>query len=164
LAKTPRAKRGIDSFEISIFETHAKPHTDLLLVDAERFSKYLDGASVLNVPGRTFPVQVRYLEDAVELTGYNLDNGQQERFTDLDDEVDAVDGIANDATKAENTKALRGYSNKTKNTIAQIDEYRVEFDLVTQLLAKIATDERFEIFSKAVLVSLNSSLKNLPFG
>lgn len=122
-------------------------------VDAERFSKYLDGAPVLNVPGRTFPVQVKYLEDAVELTGYTLDNGRQERLTDLDDEVD-TDGATDDATKAENTKALRGYSNKTKNTIAQIDEYRIEFDLVLQLLGKIATIDSLEVFSKAILVFL----------
>ncbi|EHK96766.1 putative Uncharacterized helicase C15C4.05 [Glarea lozoyensis 74030] len=57
-------------------------------VDAERFSKYLDGAPVLNVPGRTFPVQIKYLEDAVELTGYSIDNGQKEHLTELDDEVD----------------------------------------------------------------------------
>lgn len=123
-------------------------------VDAERFSKYLDGAPVLNVPGRTFPVQVQYLEDAVELTGYSLDNGQKEKFTDLDDEVDASEMAVSDAAKAENTKALRGYSGKTRNTIAQMDEYRIDFDLVTQLLARIATDEQFGMYSKAILVFL----------
>lgn len=123
-------------------------------VDAERFSKYLDGAPVLNVPGRTFPVQVQYLEDAVELTGYSLDNGQKEKFTDLDDEIDAGEMAVSDAAKAENTKALRGYSGKTRNTIAQMDEYRIDFDLITQLLARIATDEQFGMYSKAILVFL----------
>jgi ATP-dependent RNA helicase DHX29 len=114
-------------------------------VDAERFSKYLDGAPVLNVPGRTFPVDVKYLEDAVELTGFSIDNGQQEKFTDLDDDIDAPDATLSDAAKAENTKSLRGYSSKTRNTISQIDEYRIEFELITQLLAKIATDDRLEM-------------------
>ncbi|KAE8442794.1 hypothetical protein EG329_002827 [Mollisiaceae sp. DMI_Dod_QoI] len=123
-------------------------------VDAERFSKYLDGAPVLTVPGRTFPVEVKYLEDAVELTGYNLDNGQHEKFQDLDDDDEAAESGLSDATKAENTKALRGYSAKTRNTIAQIDEYRIEFELVTQLLARIATDSRLEMYSKAILVFL----------
>ncbi|TVY78121.1 ATP-dependent RNA helicase DHX29 [Lachnellula suecica] len=123
-------------------------------VDAERFSKYLDGAPVLRVPGRTFPVQVQYLEDAVELTGYTLDNGQQEKLTDLDDEVEVGDATLSDSAKAENTKALRGYSSKTRNTIAQMDEYRIDFELVVQLLARIATDIRFEMYSKAVLVFL----------
>lgn len=123
-------------------------------VDAQRFSKYLDGAPVLNVPGRTFPVQVKYLEDAVELTGYSLDNGLQEKYTDLDDDVEVAETVLSDSAKAENTKALRGYSGKTRNTIAQMDEYRIEFELVTQLLAKIATDTNLEMYSKAVLVFL----------
>jgi len=123
-------------------------------VDADRFSKYLDGAPVLRVPGRTFPVQVQYLEDAVELTGYSLDNGQQEKLTDLDDDVDVGDEPLSDSAKAENTKMLRGYTSKTRNTIAQIDEYRIDFELVTQLLAKIAVDVRFEKYSKAILVFL----------
>jgi ATP-dependent RNA helicase DHX29 len=56
-------------------------------VDAERFSKYLNGAPVLTVPGRTFPVRVAYLEDAVELTGYTVDQRNQEKLTELDDVV-----------------------------------------------------------------------------
>ena len=35
-------------------------------VDAARFSEYLGKAPILNVPGRTFPVETRYLEDAIE--------------------------------------------------------------------------------------------------
>lgn len=124
-------------------------------VDADRFSRYLDGAPVLNVPGRTFPVQVKYLEDAVELTGFTLDNGQQEKLTEIDDDIaDAEETRDDAAAKAEHTKALRGYSSKTKNTVAQIDEYRIEYELITQLLTKIAVDERLKPFSKAILVFL----------
>ncbi|CZT06543.1 related to DNA/RNA helicase (DEAD/H box family II) [Rhynchosporium graminicola] len=124
-------------------------------VDADRFSKYLDGAPVLQVPGRTFPVTVKYLEDAVELTGYTLDNTYQEKFKDLDDdEMEPAEAGLSEAAKVENTKALRGYSGRTKNTIAQLDEYSIDFELVTQLLAKIATDDHLQIFSKAILVFL----------
>lgn len=124
-------------------------------VDAERFSKYLDGAPVLTVPGRTFPVTVKYLEDAVELTGYTLDSTYQEKFKDLDDdETEPAEAGLTEATKIENTKALRGYSGRTKNTIAQLDEYQIDFELVTQLLAKIAVDDHLQMFSKAILVFL----------
>lgn len=123
-------------------------------VDADRFSKYLDGAPVLNVPGRTFPVQVKYLEDAVELTGYSLDNGRQEKLANLDDDVELVEGADDEATKAENTKTLQGYSKEVRHTIAQIDEYRIDFDLITQLLRSIATDAHLIPFSKAILVFL----------
>lgn len=124
-------------------------------VDADRFSKYLDGAPVLQVPGRTFPVSSLFLEDAVELTGYSLDNGYKEKsYTDLDDDADIDEATVSEATKAENTKALRGYSAKTRNTISQMDEYRIEFDLIVHLIATVATDERYLMYSKAILVFL----------
>jgi ATP-dependent RNA helicase DHX29 len=124
-------------------------------VDAERFSKYLLGAPVLNVPGRTFPVQVRYLEDAVELTDFSVfDAGSQEEFEDLDDEIDIQDEAVSDSAKAENTKTLRGYSAKTRMVISQMDEYRIEFELITQLIARIATDDSLSLYSKAILVFL----------
>ena len=125
-------------------------------VDAERFSKYLDGAPVLNVPGRTFPVQVKYLEDAVELTGYSLDNGYPERFTDLDDDVETRETNLQEPDQGGKTKDwyLQQYPAKIRSTVLQMDEYRIDFELVTQLLVKIATDDRLAMFSKAVLVFL----------
>ena len=37
-------------------------------VDAEKISEYFGGCPTLHVTGRTFPVDVRYLEDALETT------------------------------------------------------------------------------------------------
>jgi ATP-dependent RNA helicase DHX29 len=124
-------------------------------VDAERFSKYLDGATVLQVPGRTFPVSSMYLEDAIELTGYSLDKGYQEKkYTDLDDDAD-IDDINKEGSKSGDAKKnLRAYSTRTRNTLAQIDEYQIEYELIQQLMISIATDERFIKYSKAILVFL----------
>jgi ATP-dependent RNA helicase DHX29 len=57
-------------------------------VDAERFSSYLNGAPVLTVPGRTFPVHTKYLEDAIELTSYttSTESDQVESITSEDEE------------------------------------------------------------------------------
>lgn len=44
-------------------------------LDAEKFSRYFDGCPILQVPGRTFPVDVRYLEDAIELTKWEVKEG-----------------------------------------------------------------------------------------
>jgi ATP-dependent RNA helicase DHX29 len=44
-------------------------------LDAEKFSSYFGGCPVLQVPGRTFPVEVRYLEDAVEFTKWKITDG-----------------------------------------------------------------------------------------
>ncbi len=106
-------------------------------VDAERFSAYLGGAPVLNVPGRTFPVKVAYLEDAVELTGYSVDQRNQEKMTELDDDLEAE---VDSSTKPELIKELKNYTPRTRNTLSQMDEYRIDFDLTVQLIARIASD------------------------
>lgn len=41
-------------------------------LDAEKISTYFGGCPILRVPGRTFPVDVRFLEDAVELTQWTI--------------------------------------------------------------------------------------------
>jgi ATP-dependent RNA helicase DHX29 len=42
-------------------------------LDAEKISSYFNGCPVLHVPGRTFPVDVKFLEDAVELTQWSVE-------------------------------------------------------------------------------------------
>jgi len=41
-------------------------------VDSEKISEYFGGCPTLHVPGRTFPVDVRFLEDAVEYTSWTI--------------------------------------------------------------------------------------------
>ncbi|KAK3682913.1 P-loop containing nucleoside triphosphate hydrolase protein [Podospora appendiculata] len=120
-------------------------------VDAERFSKYLGGAPVLNVPGRTFPVRVAYLEDAVELTNYTLDQQHQQKIIDLDDDLETE---ADKSSKPELIKTLAQYSPQTRSTMSKIDEYRIEFDLIVQLIARVAHDPMYIQYSQAILVFL----------
>ena len=121
-------------------------------VDADKFSRYLGGAPVLNVPGRTFPVNVQYLEDAVEYTGYSSDNRVQEKVVDLDD--DLVDEAVDTSSKPELLKSLQAYSNRTRNTLAQMDEYQIPFELIVQLISGIATGPQYARYSQAILVFL----------
>ncbi|KAG8927158.1 hypothetical protein FRC02_008427 [Tulasnella sp. 418] len=46
-------------------------------VDAEKISDFFGGCPTLHVPGRTFPVTARYLEDAIELTGWVIKSDSQ---------------------------------------------------------------------------------------
>jgi len=41
-------------------------------VDAEKISHFFGGCPMLHIPGRTFPVDVRFLEDAVEYTQWSI--------------------------------------------------------------------------------------------
>lgn len=49
-------------------------------LDADKVSNYFDGCPVLQVPGRTFPVEVQYLEDAIELTQWKIDESSPYAF------------------------------------------------------------------------------------
>ncbi|KAI1389276.1 P-loop containing nucleoside triphosphate hydrolase protein [Hypoxylon trugodes] len=122
-------------------------------VDAERFSNYLGRAPVLNVPGRTFPVQVKYLEDALEVTGYTPNQLNQEKMTDLDD--DPPEGDIVDINSIPNAaRELKHYSARTRNTLSQLDEYQIEYDLIVRLIGHIAVDPAYVNYSKAILVFL----------
>jgi ATP-dependent RNA helicase DHX29 len=41
-------------------------------VDSQKISLYFGGCPVVHVPGRTFPVDIKYLEDAVELARWSI--------------------------------------------------------------------------------------------
>jgi ATP-dependent RNA helicase DHX29 len=115
-------------------------------VDAQKFSNYLDGAPVINVPGRTFPVQAYFLEDAIEITGHT----NEDAATATVDE----DSIDEDQPKEGKPQALEGYSARTRKTLDTYDEYRIDMSLIVKLLERIGYDGNYEPFSKAVLVFL----------
>ncbi|KAI9683700.1 MAG: hypothetical protein M1829_005006 [Trizodia sp. TS-e1964] len=124
-------------------------------VDASRFSTYLDNAPVLNVPGRTFPVETKYLEDALELTGYTLVSGPMstDRLMDIDD-IDTQEPEIHPKTPKTLSQSLAGYSLKTRTTLSQLDEYRIDYSLITHLLQTIATHDDYIQYSKAILIFL----------
>lgn len=119
-------------------------------VDAERFSKYLAGAPILTVPGRTFPVLTKYLEDVLEIA-------------DVDDEETpashSVVNLSEDENEIETHKksaenGMKGYSKKTCEILQNFDEYRISYGLILNLLEVIATQNMYTTYSKAVLVFL----------
>jgi len=120
-------------------------------VDAQRFSDYLDQAPVLNVPGRTFPVETRYLEDAIEETHFSPAASTSGKYEDEDGEVERIIDSAKTSLSANN---LRDYSPDTCNALLKFDEYRVNYDLILKLLMTIATVEHYSFYSKATLVFL----------
>ncbi|KAJ5660227.1 hypothetical protein N7507_006678 [Penicillium longicatenatum] len=129
-----------------------RPDLKLILMsatlEAQRFSTYLGGVPVLNIPGRTFPVEMKYLEDAVELTNYRLS----------EDEANIVPDEDNDEAEDSNSdtgglqSSLDGYSKQTRETVLKFDEYRMDYQLIKRLLLKIATGPEMNRYSKAILV------------
>lgn len=118
-------------------------------VDAQRFSNYLGGVPVLNIPGRTFPVEMKYLEDAVEMTNYRL--SEDDSNTIIDDDPDDISDSTGD-NEGGLQASLDRYTKQTKETILKFDEYRMDYQLIRKLLLNIATAPEMENYSKAILV------------
>lgn len=148
-------ERSIDSdFLLIVIRKLLKRRPDLKIVlmsatvNAERFSDYLGGAPIMNVPGRTFPVETRFLEDAVEVTTFNTDSGSHGG-------AEALEFDDDEATKVPSQIAdLQGYSPRTLATLAKLDEYRINYSLIVKLLETIATSNLYSHYSKAILVFL----------
>lgn len=120
-------------------------------VDAARFAAYLDGAPILNVPGRTFPVTTMFLEDAVELIRYAPDDCRLQESDS--DELD-LESYTEQKSTSEVGQSLQAYSKSTRNTLKQLNQYRIDYNLIMQLLQKIAHAPEFASYSRAILVFL----------
>ena len=122
-------------------------------VDAQKFSAYLDNAPVLNVPGRTFPVETKYLEDVIEETHFDPSASTRGNKEDVDD--DDIDHAADVFAKASySADHLGRYSADTRNYLLKYDEYRLNYDLLLKLLVMIGTLKSYSSYSKAILVFL----------
>ncbi|KAF9499777.1 P-loop containing nucleoside triphosphate hydrolase protein [Pleurotus eryngii] len=134
-------------------------------MEADKVSAYFDGCPVIQVPGRTYPVEVRYLEDAVEWTKWHIteDSPYARRLNDnfykgkarADWSEDITEGIDNDSDDPDNEKVQLGkrYSAKTTKTINLFDERTIPYDLIIRLLEQMCTDgEEYSRYSAAVLI------------
>ncbi|WFD29457.1 RNA helicase [Malassezia sp. CBS 17886] len=161
-------ERSIESdFLLIVLKTllTQRPHMKVVLMsatlDAERISAYFGDCPMLSVPGRTFPVDVRFLEDALELVDYTLDEnspyarrdmGRQNRVgvasTEAEDEEDADED--EQASSAPTDRAQ--YRPKTVETLARLNEYVINHELIVQLVERICTDPELAPMSGAILV------------
>ncbi|EUC64491.1 P-loop nucleoside triphosphate hydrolase, putative, partial [Rhizoctonia solani AG-3 Rhs1AP] len=140
-------------------------------VDAEKISAYFGGPNVcpvLMVPGRTFPVKVQYLEDAVEFTKWTIDDYSpyalrdknfirtKSKRLDWSEETAPVEDDDEEApASATPLKLGKQYAPSTISTVTNLDERRIPYDLVLRLLEKICLENsKYSNYSAAVLVFL----------
>ncbi|EIT77434.1 P-loop containing nucleoside triphosphate hydrolase protein [Aspergillus flavus] len=151
-------ERSIDSdFLLIVLRRLMQRRPDLKLIlmsatlEAQKFSNYLGGVPVLNIPGRTFPVEMKFLEDAVEMTNYRL--SENDSNANLDDDTDemAPENVEGD-TAGGMLASLESYSKQTRDTVLNFDEYRLDYQLIKKLLIKIATAPEMANYSKAILI------------
>jgi ATP-dependent RNA helicase DHX29 len=119
-------------------------------VDTAKFSAYFAGAPVLTVPGRTYPVEIRYLEDAIEHTIEQY--GTSERQSLEIESQDPYDDIDDSQRVKSVITGLDHYKPKTRAVIASYDEYRIDYALITNLAAFIASHKMYAKYSRAILI------------
>ncbi|KAF9696290.1 hypothetical protein EKO04_005262 [Ascochyta lentis] len=150
-------ERSIDTdFLLIILRTlmDRRPELKVILmsatVDAARFSRYLNDAPILNVPGRTFPVHTQYLEDAIELTHYagSAEDARKNGNSSGDDDEEIT------SEKSGIPSKLPGYTPATRNVLSTYDEYAIDYDLIVRLIEAVAYDPQLSRYSSAVLVFL----------
>lgn len=140
-------------------------------VDADKISNFFGGCPTLHVPGRTFPVDVQFLEDAVEYTSWSISESspyarRRKRFVlyllnywfinflvhdkfyrgkarpDWTEESPVGEDDDDDNIGVqEKVKLEKRYSPETAATINLFDERLIPYDLIIRILQRICFDD-----------------------
>jgi ATP-dependent RNA helicase DHX29 len=150
-------------------------------VDSQKISSYFGDCPVVHVPGRTFPVDIKYLEDVVELTQWSITETSpyakrrslfpfalQDRTLRFlvvfprgkntqewsEDTVGTNLSDHDDEAAPKDVKLGTRYSPKTVSTINLLDERSIPYDLIMRLLEFVCFKPAYAKYSPAILVFL----------
>ncbi|KZV88269.1 P-loop containing nucleoside triphosphate hydrolase protein [Exidia glandulosa HHB12029] len=132
-------------------------------LNAEKVSEFFGGCPIMQVPGRTFPVDIRYLEDAIELTGWQVKEGTQyaKRLNDKFNRgkskgewnEDTIMMDEDEEGKPIEVKLEKRYSESTVASVNMLDERVIPYDLIMRLLECICFQRpEYMSFSPAILI------------
>uniref|UniRef100_A0A3P9HX31 RNA helicase n=1 Tax=Oryzias latipes TaxID=8090 RepID=A0A3P9HX31_ORYLA len=170
-------ERSVQSdFLLTILKDVVMRRSDLHLilmsatVDCHKFSSYFNRCPVINIPGRTFPVEVYHLEDIVEQTGYVLEKDSEYSQRILEEE-EAVVSVAvsqkggktlqhqevilrDSPTGWELGRDLDHFSNRTRQVLQYMNPNKINMDLLVELLDYLDKSPQFADVDGAILVFL----------
>jgi len=163
-------ERSIDSdFLLIVLKSLMEQRPDLKIVlmsatlESEKISEYFGGCPVLKVPGRTFPVKVGYLEDAVEFADwaitekspYALKGRQNRNQLEWAEEPALDDDDEGETPAPEDPKQLSSalYSQETVKTVNLLDPKQIPYELIIRLLEVLCLEQQSP-YSQAILVFL----------
>ncbi|XP_059486381.1 dosage compensation regulator isoform X2 [Neocloeon triangulifer] len=114
---------------------HSFPDLRIILmsatIDTSLFSNYFNNCPVVEVPGRAFPVQEYFLEDAVRMLNFVPSAESRKRSRDKDKE----EGVGNDDDDENlNRKISDDYPVPVRNAMAQLSEKEINFELIEKIL------------------------------
>ena len=115
-------------------------------IDTSLFSEYFNNCPVIEIHGRAFPVQDYFLEDIVQMLDFIPPSGKKRKNKNDDeddeegDEAAAVNpGGENEEDTDCNAIISNEYSQKTRNSMSQLSEKTLSFELIEALLKYIVS-------------------------
>ncbi len=109
-------------------------------IDPERFSRHFDGAPIIEVSGRTYPVEVHYRPPADE-AGTERDDPLQRAIVDAVDELSRI-------SRGDILVFLSG-EREIRETAETLRKHRLQATEVLPLYARLGTGEQARIFQPA---------------
>ncbi|OPJ87136.1 ATP-dependent RNA helicase DHX29 [Patagioenas fasciata monilis] len=138
-------------------------------VDSEKFSSYFSHCPILRISGRSYPVEVFHVEDVIEATGYVLEKDSEycQKFLEEEEEVTLnVTGKGGGITKYQEHVPIQSgsgidlapyyakYSSRTQQAIFYMNPYKINLELILELLAYLDRSPQFKNIEGAVLIFL----------
>ncbi|XP_049593845.1 ATP-dependent RNA helicase DHX29 [Syngnathus scovelli] len=169
-------ERSVQSdFLLTILKDVVSRRADLQLIlmsataDCHKFSNYFNRCPVLNIPGRTFPVEVFHLEDIVEETGYVLERDSEycQKVLEEEEEVSVAitqkggktlqhqEVIVRDSSSCWDLGPdLDHFSSRTRQVLQYMNPNKINMDLLVELISYLDKAPQFTALDGAVLVFL----------
>ncbi|KAK6620959.1 hypothetical protein RUM43_011258 [Polyplax serrata] len=124
---------------------HTYPDLRLILmsatIDTTLFSSYFGNCPIVEIPGRSFPIEQYFLEDCIQMVNFipSMDSKKKKRKMtnkDDDDEEESVQ-VGDDVEENMNKVISQNYSFATQHAMAQLSEKETSFELIEKLLEYI---------------------------
>ncbi|KAM6109761.1 ATP-dependent RNA helicase DHX29 isoform 2-T2 [Phoenicopterus ruber ruber] len=138
-------------------------------VDSEKFSSYFSHCPILRISGRSYPVEIFHVEDVIEATGYVLEKDSEycQKFLEEEEEVTInVTSKGGGTTKYQEHVPVQSgsgidlapyyakYSSRTQQAIFYMNPYKINLELILELLAYLDRSPQFKNIEGAVLIFL----------
>uniref|UniRef100_A0A8C5TE73 RNA helicase n=1 Tax=Malurus cyaneus samueli TaxID=2593467 RepID=A0A8C5TE73_9PASS len=120
-------------------------------VDSEKFSSYFSHCPILRISGRSYPVEIFHVEDIIEATGYVLEKDSEycQKFLKEEEYVPMQSGSGIDLAPY-----YAKYSGRTQQAILYMNPYKINLELILELLAYLDRSPQFKNIEGAVLIFL----------
>ncbi|XP_076302430.1 LOW QUALITY PROTEIN: dosage compensation regulator mle-like [Lasioglossum baleicum] len=116
---------------------HMYPDLRIILmsatIDTTLFSNYFNNCPVIEIPGRSYPVQQYFLEDCIQLTNFVPPMDSKKRKNRDSDDLPTEGEPEENLNKVIDAR----YCVQTKNAMAQLTEKEISFELIEVLLKYI---------------------------